>query len=172
MQRAWVLAELTSNLVNRLFVLLACGLAVLIVLVVLYDVIMRALATPPVWAHDVTRYAFLYLFFFSLGPALASGHHVIVDMFDRIVPAPLRPLQNYAAALLAIVFGIVLFWELLRITEQTFADGRMAPAVVPIPLKWIFIAGPIGAAQFVFAAVIQLGRAFRADRAFRPTSVR
>jgi TRAP-type C4-dicarboxylate transport system permease small subunit len=158
-RRALALAERTAEGINRLFVVLACTLALAIVAVILYDVTLRTLATPPVWAHDVARYALLYLFFLALGPALASGHHVVVDMFDRLVPDRLRRWQPHAAAAVSLVFGAVLLWQLLRITGQTFADGRLAPAVIPVPLKWIYVAGPIGAAQFVFVALVQLARA-------------
>jgi len=153
------LLERTTEGINRVFVVLACALALLIVVVILYDVTLRALATPPVWAHDVARYSLLYLFFLSLGPALASGHHVVVDMFDRIVPKHFRAYQAHMAALLALTFGAVFLWQLLRMTGQAFADDRLAPAVIPIALKWVYAIGPVGAVHFIMVALVQLCRA-------------
>ncbi len=151
--------ERATRSINRLFVALASALALLITAVILYDVALRTVATPPIWAHDLARYALLYLFFLALGPALESGHHVVVDMFDRVVPAALRPYQAHAAALLTLAFGAVLLWATWRMMGQAFADNRLAPAVVPIPLKWIYVIGPIGTIQFMLVAVAQLGRA-------------
>lgn len=151
--------ERATGAVSRLFVVLACLLALTIVLVILYDVVLRACCTPPLWAHDVARYSLLYLFFLSLGPALASGHHVVVDLFDRLLPRPLRAYQAHAAALLALAFGAVFLWTLWRMTGQAFADGRLAPAVIPIALKWIYLVGPVGAVHFMLVALVQLARA-------------
>ena len=151
--------ERAAKAINRAFAAAASILALVILAVVLIDVTLRWVAEPTVWAHDIARYTLLYLFFFALAPALESGHHVAVDMFDRIVPAPLRPYQAHAAAVLTAAFGGLLLWQLARLTSQAFADNRLAPATIPLPLRWIYVFGPIGAAQFVLTALVQLGRA-------------
>lgn len=168
--RAFAAFERATAAITRLFVVLACALTMMIVGVILYDVAMREFGTPPVWAHDVARYSMLYLFFFALGPALDSGHHVAVDMFDRLLPRPLRAAQPYAAAALALAFGAVLFWQLLRMTAQAFDDGRLAQATIAVPLKWIYIVGPVGAAHFMMVALVQLGRARWRPAAARPAT--
>jgi TRAP-type C4-dicarboxylate transport system permease small subunit len=147
---------------NRVCVWLASALAVLIVVVILYDVTLRTVATPPVWAHDVARFALLYLFFLALGPALESGHHVVVDMFDRLLPARWRRFQTHAAAALSLIMGALLFWQTLAMTAQAIADGRLAPAAIPIPLGWVYPLGPLGAALFALTAIVQFARAIRA----------
>ena len=50
-------------------------------------------------------------------------------------------------------------WQLARLSSQEFADSRLAQATIPIPLRWIYVLGPVGAAQFVLTALVQLGRA-------------
>ena len=151
--------ERAAKAINRAFAAAASILALVILVVVLIDVTLRWVAEPSVWAHDIARYTLLYLFFLALAPALQSGHHVAVDMFDRIVPAPLRPYQAHAAAVLTAAFGGVLLWQLTRLTSQAFADSRLAPATIPLPLRWIYVLGPVGAAQFALTALVQLGRA-------------
>jgi TRAP-type C4-dicarboxylate transport system permease small subunit len=151
--------ERAATGINRAFAAAASALAVAILVVVLVDVTLRAVAVPTVWAHDVARHSLLYLFFLAFAPALESGHHVAVDLFDRLLPAPLRRFHKHAAAALALVFGALFLWQLSRITLQAFADDRLAQATIAIPLKWVYIAGPIGAAQFVFTCLVLLGRA-------------
>ncbi len=151
--------ERAAKAINRAFAAAASLLALAILVVVLIDVTLRWFAEPTIWANDAARYSLLYLFFFALAPALESGHHVAVDMFDRLLPAPLRRYQAHSAAVLTAVFGALLLWQLSRLTSQAFADNRLAPATIPIPLRWIYVLGPVGAAQFVLTALIQLGRA-------------
>ncbi|MBI5910866.1 MAG: TRAP transporter small permease [Betaproteobacteria bacterium] len=151
--------ERAASAINRAFAAAASILALVILVVVLIDVTLRLVAEPTVWAHDVARYTLLYLFFFALAPALQSGHHVAVDMFDRLLPAPMRPYQAHSAAVLTAAFGALLLWQLTRLTSQAFADSRLAQATIPLPLRWIYILGPVGTAQFVLTALVQLGRA-------------
>lgn len=151
--------ERGAKAINRAFAAAASVLALAILVVVLIDVTLRLAAEPTIWAHDAARYLLLYLFFFALAPALESGHHVAVDMFDRVLPASLRRYQAHSAAVLTAAFGALLLWQLSRLTSQAFADDRLAPATIPIPLRWIYVLGPVGAAQFVLTALVQLGRA-------------
>ena len=74
--------ERAASAINRAFAAAASILALAILVVVLIDVTLRFVAEPSVWAHDIARYSLLYLFFFALAPALQSGHHVAVDMFN------------------------------------------------------------------------------------------
>lgn len=151
--------ERAARAINRAFAAAAGILALAILGVVLIDVTLRWVAEPTVWAHDIARYALLYLFFLALAPALESGHHVAVDMFDRLLPPRLRPYQAHAASVLTAAFGALLLWQLTRLTSQAFADNRLAPATIALPLRWIYVLGPVGAAQFVLTALVQLGRA-------------
>ena len=143
---------------NRVFAAAAAALTLAILAVVLIDVALRWVAEPTLWANDVARFLLVYLFFLALAPALESGHHVAVDLFDRLLPRALRPLQRALGAGLCIAFGAVLLWQLSRLTGQVFADNRLATAVLVVPLKWIYVIGPLGALQFVLTALVQLGR--------------
>jgi TRAP-type C4-dicarboxylate transport system permease small subunit len=149
------------RLINRVCLAVAGALALAIGCIILYDVALRTFATPPVWAHDLARFGLLYLFFLALAPTLESGHHVAVDLFDRILPARLRRYQAHAAAALSAAMGVLLFWQTLKMTGQAFADQRLAPAAIPIPLSWIYPLGPLGAGLFTLTALMQLARASR-----------
>jgi len=145
--------------INSAFTLLASGLVVLIVAIVLYAIVTRIVGISALWTHDVTQFAFLYVFFLALAPALQSGHHITVELFDDAVPKFLRRYVFHIAGFLVLLFGCVLFWQVWKTTVRAFSDNRLAVAAIAVPLKWIYIAGPIGVAQFILTVIVQLGRA-------------
>jgi TRAP-type C4-dicarboxylate transport system permease small subunit len=112
------------------------------------------------WPYNIAEFTLVYVFFFALGPALESGHHIRVDLFDNVVPRLIRPAVPYIAAALTIGFGVVFCWQLWRSTSRAFGDDRLAVAAIAVPLKWVYIIGPIGTIQFILTALAELGRAY------------
>jgi TRAP-type C4-dicarboxylate transport system permease small subunit len=152
--------ERFTTVVNRLFVLIASLLVVGIMLVTVREVFVRyALNQPSLWAMDGSRYALLYAFFLALGPALQSGHHVHVDLFDSIFPARLRRYQAPVGHFLVVVFGAVLFRHVLDVTVEMFETGEMTFSAVPVPLKYVYWIGPVGVAEFCLTALVGFLRA-------------
>jgi TRAP-type C4-dicarboxylate transport system permease small subunit len=154
--RRWAAA---TKAVNRAFAAAASLGVVLITLLVLYSVVSRTFGAPILWPYDIAQFALAYVFFLALAPALESGHHVVVEMFDRLVPRAIRPYVGRIAAVLTIAFGAILLWQLWRATARVFADNRLAIATIVVPLKWVYVIGPIGTAQFILEAVTMFGRA-------------
>jgi TRAP-type C4-dicarboxylate transport system permease small subunit len=153
--------ERFTRLVNRIFAIAARVIVLGIVLVVIREVVFRyVLNAPSVWAMDGSSFALIFVLFLALAPALESGHHVAVDLFDPLVPARLRPHQKIAGHLLTVAFGLTLFWYLLDMTIEAFQTDEMTYSVVPVPLKWVYWIGPVGTLEFVLTAVVLLGRAW------------
>ncbi|MGY6537143.1 MAG: TRAP transporter small permease [Pararhodobacter sp.] len=145
--------------VNRAFVIAASILVLLIALAVFQDVLRRyLLGAPSLWAMDFARYALFYVFFLGLAPALQSGHHVSVDLFDRVWPRFLGRVMPYVAALMCLAFGLLLTWFVWRLTARTFASNPLAQTIVPIRLKYIHMIAPVGCIQFVLTALMLLLR--------------
>lgn len=153
--------------INRAFAAAASVGTLVIVGLVLFAVASRAAGVPILWPFDVAQFALAYVFFLGLAPALESGHHVVVELFDRAVPRPIRPYVLHIAALLTLVFGTVFLWQLWRSTSRAFDDNRLAVAAIAVPLKWIYVIGPIGTVQFILTAIAELGRVHWSDG--RPT---
>lgn len=146
--------ERITRTVNRIFVWIASALVIGIMLVTVREVILRyGFNAPSVWAMDTARYALLYAFFLALGPALQSGHHVSVDLFDPYVPTRLRRYQAVAGHALTLIFAAVLFRYTLDIAIEMFETGEMTFSVVPVELKYIYWIGPVGAFQFWLTAL-------------------
>ena len=151
--------EAATRTINRAFVVASSLGIVLITVLVLGSVAARTAGAPILWPYDIAQFALAYVFFLGLGPALESGHHVVVEMFDRAVPRFLRPYVPHIAAGLTIVFGAILLWQLWRATSRVFADNRLAIATIVVPLKWVYIVGPVGTVVFILSAVTIFGRA-------------
>jgi TRAP-type C4-dicarboxylate transport system permease small subunit len=161
-RRSWVdAAETFTRAVNRLFALAACVLVMAIVLVVVREVVLRyGFNAPSTWGMDVARYLLLFTFFLALAPALESGHHVHVDLFDPLVPPAWRRWFHLFGYVLVVFFGAVLFWYVLEVTLDVFGTDEFSFSVIPIRLKYIYWIGPLGTLQFLLTGCVQLLRAW------------
>ncbi len=153
--------------VNRVFVTCGIVLVVLLMLTILQDVVARyALRTGSAWAVDFSRHMLTYLFFFGLAPALASGHHVAVDLFEGAVPRVMRRWLPLVSSLLCVSFGVIFLWFLGRATLRAYTSYAVTPTMIAIPVWWVYAIGPIGALQFVLTAILHVVRAWRGERRF------
>lgn len=161
--RAFIQVKTVAEMLNAIFTAIASALVVAICIIVVAATIARALGAPQVWSHDYAQIAFVYVVFLSLAPALQTGQHVTVELFEGLVPRRARRYLDHVAAIACIIFGAIFFWFLWKLTAKAFADGRLANAVIAVHLKWIQVIGPIGVAQFVFTAIVQLFEVPRND---------
>ncbi|WP_404863519.1 TRAP transporter small permease [Georhizobium sp. MAB10] len=145
--------------VNRAFAAAASLLTLIIVMLVLLAVATRIGGSPALWPYDVAQFTLVYVVFLAMAPALESGHHVVVELFDGLVPGTIRPFVGHVAMALVILFGAIFLWHLYRVTARAFDDDRLAVAAIAIPLKWVYLIGPIGIAQFILTALMGFGRA-------------
>ena len=158
--RSWIdTAEAFTRAVNRMFALTGSLLVAAIVVVVVREVVLRyGFNAPSTWALDVARYLLLFSFFLALAPALESGHHVHVDLFDPLVPRAWRHWQSISGWVLVVFFGAVLFWYVLDVTIDVFETDEFSFSVIPIKLKYLYWIGPIGTLQFLLTGCVQLVR--------------
>jgi TRAP-type C4-dicarboxylate transport system permease small subunit len=151
--------------VNRAFVALGMLLVAALMLMILQDVVLRYIVrVPTAWGVDFSHHVLTYLFFFGMGPALASGHHVAVDLFEAVVPRALRRFLPLLSSLLCLAFGAIMLWFLTRATLRAFSTGETTPTMIAIPVWWTYAAGPIGALQFVLNALLLVIRAARGEK--------
>jgi TRAP-type C4-dicarboxylate transport system permease small subunit len=158
--RSWIdAAETFTRAVNRLFAFVGCVLVMAIVVVVVREVVLRyGFNAPSTWALDVARYLLLFTFFFALAPALESGHHVHVDLFDPLVPPSWRHWQHSSGWVLVVFVGAVLFWYVLDLTIDAFETDEFSFSVISVKLKYIYWIGPIGTLQFLLTGCVRLVR--------------
>lgn len=150
--------ERTVKAVNHAFAAAASLLTVAIVLLVLLAVVTRVAGSPTLWPYDFAQFTLVYVVFLAMAPALESGHHVVVELFDGLIPGAVKRFVGHIAMGLVILFGAVFLWHLYRVTARAFGDDRLAVAAIAVPLKWVYLIGPIGVAQFILTALMGFGR--------------
>lgn len=143
-----------TRAVNRVFTAAAGVLVLGIMLVVLQDVIRRYLFNDPTtWALDVSSFMLCYVFFLALAPTLEAGGHVRVDIVERLLKPAVKRYLTILAYALIVVFGLIFLWKLYVAAAETFESNEVFPTATPMPVKFIWVIGPIGAAQFVLTGI-------------------
>jgi TRAP-type C4-dicarboxylate transport system permease small subunit len=154
-----------TRAVNRAFTVIGGILVLAIVILIVQDVVRRyGFNAPTVWALDLSSFLLLYLFFFALAPALQAGTHVNVDMFLGLMGPRLRSLMPAVSCAAVLVFGLVFLDNLWEATVEAFEDDSLAPTAMPVKLKWLYIVGPVGTAEFVLTALVMLASAWKGRR--------
>jgi TRAP-type C4-dicarboxylate transport system permease small subunit len=159
---SWIdVAEAFTRAVNRAFAFIGRMLVTIIVLVIVREVVLRyGFNAPSTWALDVARFLLLFTFFVALAPALESGHHVHVDLFDPLVPPVWRHWQYISGWVLVVFFGAVMFWYVLDVTIDVFETDELSFSVIPIKLKHLYWIGPVGTLQFLLTGCVRLVRSW------------
>ena len=132
-------------------------------LIVLYDVFRRyVLNDPTIWAFDLAGFLLVYLVFLGLPLALQDGSHVAVDIFLLLFPRGRHTLQLIGLGL-TVLYGAILTWVVARYTAQAIELDWKAVSLVPIPLKYVYAVGPLGALLFTVTALALIVDFVRGD---------
>ena len=139
---------------NHGLAVLGAALTVVMTAAVLYDVFRRyALNDPTIWAFDVAGFLLVYIVFLGLPLALQDGGHVAVDIFLLLFRGRLRRALELIGLALTVLYGAVLTWVVTQYTAQAIQLDWKAISLVPIPLKYVYAVGPVGAGLFTLTAV-------------------
>lgn len=141
------------NWISRVLVTIA-GIALMgVVVIVMAEVIMRALRTPLVGGIELIRVSFLVSVFFAFAHVLVAERDIRVDVIRALVPVwMLRYLDVFATVVSALFFGMLFYFSLGRLHEAiargVYLEGRL---LLPMWIPWGTIV--IGAGMAVVAAV-------------------
>lgn len=139
-------------------------LTVVMTVIVLYDVFRRyVLNDPTIWAFDIASFLLVYIIFLGLALALQDGSHVSVDIFLLLFRGRVRRTLRLVGLVLTVFYGGVLTWVVARYTLQAIQLDWKAISLVPIPLKYVYAVGPLGALLFVVTAVAMTIEFARSD---------
>lgn len=141
---------------------IASGALVVMMLVVVVDVVLRAVFNLPVkGAYDVVSIALLVMTMFGIAPVVAQRGEILIDLIDAVLPAPwLRGL-----ALIAALTGVVLFaffaWSMIQPAVDAWRWGEYS-LELGIP-KWpLWGVAFIGLVGIFWAYLLQLRAALSA----------
>jgi len=143
---------------------LGAGLTVAMTAIVLYDVFRRyVLNDPTIWAFDIASFLLVYIIFLGLGLALQDGSHVSVDLFLELTRGRARRALRLVGLTLTVLYGGILTWVISRYTIQAIELDWKAISLVPIPLKYVYVVGPLGALLFTLTAIVLTVRLLRSE---------
>jgi TRAP-type C4-dicarboxylate transport system permease small subunit len=159
-KRSWVdPIEAFTRLVNRAFAAIACMLVLVITVLIVVAVFYRYVLQDPIaWVLDITIFLLVFVFFLAVAPALESGSHIEVDLFDPLVRPSARKAQQMIGKALTLIFAVIFFWFVLAYYREIVETDELSFTMITVPLKYVYWIGPIGAFQFLLTAAVLLIR--------------
>ena len=135
---------------------------VVMMLVVVGDVLLRALFNSPVrGAYDVVAIALLIMVFAGITPVIAARKEILIDLIDPLVPR--RALQGLGlvSALLSLgVFGFI-GWSMWGPARDAYLYGDRS-LELGLPLWVLWALAFVGLAGIIWALALQTRAAMRA----------
>lgn len=154
--------EAFTRLVNRAFAAFACILVLVIMALIVTAVFYRYVLHDPIaWVLDITIFLLVFVFFLAVAPALESGSHIEVDMFDPLIPKEWRKPIRGLGKLLTLAFALIFFWFVAAFYHDIVEVDELSFTMLTVQLKLIYWIGPIGALQFLLTAIVQFIRFWR-----------
>lgn len=148
-------------LLARLLHLVASLALVVMMLVVVADVVLRQFFNMPVkGAYDIVEIALLVMVFFGIGPVIARGGEILIDLIDALVPhGMLRVLGVVSAVGTLAVFGF-LGWSMAGPARDAYRYGDISLELF-LPVWWLWVVAFVGLAGIVACTLIALVGALR-----------
>ncbi len=113
-----------------------------------------------IWVEELTQYQMIWITYLGAGLALREGRHVAVEVFQDMLPPPLRRHVRYFVALAMLAFLVTLAVLGFRIAQFTW---NQETPVMNIPTGIPYLGVPIGALVMALHLVLTL-RAFAEKR--------
>ena len=154
--------EAFTRAVNRVFAALACLLVLVIMTAIVVQIVYRFVLNDPVaWVLDITIFLLVFVFFLSVAPALQSGSHIEVDMFDAMIADRYRKPVRLIGKILTVVFAAIFLWYVAAYYYDIVEVDEVSFTMLIVQLKYLYWIGPLGALQFLLTAIVQLIRFWR-----------
>lgn len=151
--------EAFTRVVNRVFAALACLLVLIIMAAIVVQIVYRFVLDDPVaWVLDITIFLLVFVFFLSVAPALQSGSHIEVDMFDSMIAARHRKPVRLIGKILTVTFAAIFLWYVAAFYYDIVEVDEVSFTMLIVQLKYLYWIGPLGAAQFLLTAIVLLIR--------------
>ena len=154
--------ETFTHVVNRIFAALACLLVLVIMAAIVVQIVYRFVLDDPIaWVLDITIFLLVFVFFLSVAPALQSGSHIEVDMFDALIADRYRKAVRLIGKILTVIFAAIFLWYVWAFYTDIVEVDEVSFTMLIVQLKYLYWIGPIGALQFLLTAIVLLVRFWR-----------
>jgi TRAP-type C4-dicarboxylate transport system permease small subunit len=154
--------ETFTRVVNRVFAALACLLVLVIMTAIVVQVVYRFVLDDPIaWMLDITIFLLVFVFFLSVAPALQSGSHIEVDMFDALIAGRYRKAVRLIGKILTVIFAAIFLWYVAAFYYDIVEIDEVSFTMLIVQLKYLYWIGPLGALQLLLTALVLLIRFWR-----------
>ena len=159
--RAMTDSEADGDRITRAMHVIAGVALVVMMLVVVSDVVLRAVFNTPVkGAYDVVSISLLVMTMFGIAPVVAKRSEILIDLIDAVLP----PVGLRVLAFVAAVTGVVLFaffgWAMIQPAMDAWQWGERS-LELDIP-KWpLWVVAFTGLLGIFWAYLLQLRAALR-----------
>lgn len=126
-----------------------------------YDVLMRyGFDAPTTWAGELACYLMVYVVFLGLALALQNGAHVSVEMFLELANERTQWVLRLLGGTIVAVFGGILTWQTAVVAFDSFRYNWISSSMMAMPLKYVYLVGPVGSFLFTFTSILLLVKIF------------
>jgi TRAP-type C4-dicarboxylate transport system permease small subunit len=154
--------ETFTRVVNHIFAALACLLVLVIMTAIVVQIVYRFVLDDPIaWVLDITIFLLVFVFFLSVAPALQSGSHIEVDMFDALIADRYRKAVRLTGKMLTVIFAAIFLWTIAAFYYDIVEVDEVSFTMLIVQLKYLYWIGPLGALQLLLTAVVLLIRFWR-----------
>ena len=108
-----------------------------------------------IWAEEVIRYAFIWMFFLCMPEATRTGAHICLDYFPTHVYGKLKVILNVFIEAVNNAFLVIVVYFGMKITILNMAQSSPA---LEIPYGYVYIALPIGGSLMILFSLYRIYR--------------
>lgn len=142
--------------VDRVLVLVCCGLLAGVFAVVILAVFFRyVLNSSLLWGEELARYMAIWLVFLGLSCAHRRSEHVSIKSLLGRLPGVTPSLARRIGESITFIFCAAVAYFGWVATEGNFANHQVSPAM-QIGIAWIYLAIPVGFALMALQSLVRV----------------
>ncbi len=116
----------------------------LVSIIVVYEVVVRAMGEPTIWVNEVSVYLFLWSAFLGLALTQRRGEHFRVTILTDHFSQKTQDILQLASTVIGAAFCAIMLWKGLEMTLGDYAMGRLSPTLLHFPIFLLRLAIPLG----------------------------
>ncbi|MCL0066236.1 TRAP transporter small permease [Dehalococcoidia bacterium] len=133
------------------------GLALLAMgFITFYEVVVREMGAPTVWAFHVVEYMQICLVFLGLPFAQRAGKHAVIDIIEKKLALKARLWMHIVSSILCLVVSCLFLWGSWSMVWGSYSGGTMTTGFIRHQLFYIQIPPLIGGLLLVLVFLQQI----------------
>jgi len=113
--------------------------------IALYEVIVRKLGTPTVWAFHILGYIQIFIIWLAMAYTQKVRGHVAVDLVTIYLPLKYRLFCRVLSSFFCLILSAILCWQGWRLVLRSYLTRQMTVEELHHPVYWVQIPVIIGA---------------------------